>query len=237
MNLKRVGGLLVVFLFLVSLSLEAFAASGGILQGNYSVYKDGKIVNKLAGKNPLVEDSLLVCNGKCVVNSNGISLVAAENAIFAVKDQGNRFNLLVKQGRVDFTLLNTSHKIAFFTPDGSYTVGNGLVKASSGSSLRGYMQVINGKAEVGLYEGSMVFATAEGPQTVNANEKIILAMAEIPENGGGAPEPSKEVGASFWSQHKIPIIATGVVAVGTGVGVGVAVSGDDDHHHEASPNK
>jgi hypothetical protein len=54
MNLKRVGGLLVVFLFLVSLSLEAFAASGGILQGNYSVYKDGKIVNKLAGKNPLL---------------------------------------------------------------------------------------------------------------------------------------------------------------------------------------
>ncbi len=238
--MKKIVGLTSVFLFLFSINLAAFAGSPGILQGNYSVYKDGKIADKLMGKNPLVEDSLLVCNGKCIVNANGINLVAAENAIFAVKNRGDQFNLLVKQGRVDFTLLNTSHKIAFFTPDGRYTVGNGIVRASStGSSLRGFMQVVNGKAEVGLYDGSMVLATGDGPKTINANEKIILAMAEIPDEGGAAPENGSGSG-SFWSQHKIPIIATGVVVAGTGIGVGVALANDDDDdddNDEASPSK
>ena len=240
MNLKRSGALALAAMFLFSMVSVASAAGGGILQGNYSVYKNGKIASNLTGKNPMVEDSLLVCNGKCIINSNGISLVAAQNAIFAVKNQGDQFNLLVKQGKVDFTLLNTSHKIAFFTPDGGYTVGNGIVKAASDSSLRGFMQVVNGKTEVGLYDGSMVFATAEGTRTVNANEKIILAMAEIPENGGAVPEPAgKQDSHSFWSENKVPLIATGVIVTGTAIGLSVAFSGSSDDHQpkEASSSQ
>ncbi len=245
MTQKESGVLALTAMCLFLMASVASAAGGGILQGNYSIYKDGKIAANLTGKNPMIEDSLLVCNGKCVINSHGISLVAAQNAIFAVRDQGNQFNLLVKQGKVDFALLNPSRKIGFYTPDGGYTVGKGIVKTSVDSSLRGFMQVENGKTEVGLYDGSMVFTTAEGIKTVNANEKIILAMAEIPGNGGAASEPvakekgnDKKKGADWWSQNKVPVVASAVVLGGTAIGLGLAFSGDDnDHHKTASPSK
>ena len=69
-------------------STVAFAAQGGSIgQGDFSVMKGDQLVDKLSGQNPLKDESMLVCDGKCMVKSEGISLVAGDQAKFAIKNE------------------------------------------------------------------------------------------------------------------------------------------------------
>ena len=91
--------------------------------------------------------------------------------------------------------------------------------------VRGYARVnADGATEIGVEEGRLVFATAEGMKTVDANQKIVLAVSEVP--APAANGNSDKGGAPFWST------TGGKVAIGAGVlatgGVVLALANDDD---------
>jgi len=220
--------------FAIGSAAVAVAAPGGsIAQGNISVYDGGRIVNKLAGKNPVMEGSLLVCDGKCMVSSNGISIMAEDQSAFAVKNETGRFDLLVRKGHVEFTITDDSRKIAFFTPDGAYSEAEVIFNASTDSVVRGYMEVTDKGTELGVREGKMVFNTADGVKMVDPSNKILLAMAEVPAAAGtGAAGGAAAAGSTIGG------IATGAIVAGVGVvGVATAVvvaSNNDDNNDQAT---
>ncbi|WP_339134687.1 MAG: hypothetical protein WGN25_16035 [Candidatus Electrothrix sp. GW3-4] len=166
----------ILALFLVAGSTSAFArASGIIAQGEFSVYKKGKLTKKMSGTTPVTEEALLVCEGKCLLKTTGIALVVQDGTEMAVKKGPDRFNLMVMNGLVDFSLTDQAGKMAFYTADGQYTVGDPMFNTSTANAVRGYMQIADdGRARVGLHEGRMVFSTGEGAKTINSNEYILL---------------------------------------------------------------
>jgi hypothetical protein len=198
-----------------------FAVGGSIGHGNISVFKDGQLVNKLTGQNPLQDGALLVCDGKCMIKSEGISLIAGDKAKVAVTNEKSSFKLYMKEGTVDYNITSNVRTIAFFTPQGTYTVAEVVFNAGNQSSVKGSVEVTaDGKTEISVTEGRMVFATAEGMKTVDANNKIVLAVAP---------------GAEGLSTGAIIGIGVGVAAAGA-VGYAIYDNNKDDDDSPASPN-
>ncbi len=160
----------------------AAVSGGSVGSGNISVMQGGKVVDKLSGQNPLQDESLMVCDGKCMVKSAGVSLTAADQAKFAIKNETDTFRLFLRAGSIDFVITDKARKIAFHTPEGVYSVAEMIFNAASNPAVRGTVMVnTEGKTEISLKEGRMSFATADGVKTVGSNEKIVLAMAEVKE--------------------------------------------------------
>ncbi len=204
-----------------------FAAGGSIAHGNLAVYKNGQLVSKLIGKNPIEDGSLLVCDGKCMIKSEGISLIATDESSVAVTNEDNTFKLYVKEGRVDYIISSNVRTISFYTPQGTYTVAEVIFNAGSQSVVRGTVEVDStGKTEITVSEGRMVFATADGMKTVNANQKIILAVA--PPAGGQAV--SGQAGTAT------PFLIPGGIIVAAGTGVAVFANNGDNNDTPASPS-
>ena len=191
----------------------SFAAGGSIGHGDISVYKNGELTTKLTGMNPVEDGALLMCDGKCMLKSEGISVIAEDKSQVAVTNLEDTFKLYVKEGKVDYVISSNARKIAFYTPQGTYTVAEVVFNASSGSVVKGSVVVgVDGATEISVSEGKMVFATADGMKTVDANNKIVLAVAPATPAGGAGG-------------------TTGMVifgAAGLGVVGGIVAAGDDD---------
>ena len=200
-----------------------FAAGGSIGHGNLSVYKSGELVSKLTGQNPIEDGSLLVCDGKCMIKSEGISLVAGDQSKVAVTNEENTFKLYLKEGKVDYIINSNVRTISFYTPQGTYTVAEVVFNAGSKSAVKGTVEVDSkGKTEITVTEGRMVFATADGMKTVDANNKIVLAVA--PGDGGG-------------SSMLVPALVVGGGLLAGGVGYAIYdANKDDDDDTPASPS-
>ncbi len=198
----------------------SFAVGGSIGHGDISVYKNGQLSNKLSGQNPIEDGSLLVCDGKCMIKSEGISLIAGDKAKIAVANEEGSFKLYMKEGKVDYIITSNVRTIAFYTPQGTYTVAEVVFNAGNQSSVKGTVEVsADGKTEISVSEGRMVFATAEGMKTVDANNKIVLAVA--PGDGGLSTTTTLLIGA-------------GAVAGGT-LGYLIYDNNKDDDDTPASP--
>ncbi len=175
-NTFLITGALTAALSLVTMNMVF--AGGSIGHGNISVFKDDTLVSKLSGQNPIEDGALLVCEGKCILKSEGISVIAADKSKLAVKNETDTFRLYIKEGVADFVINSNARKIAFYTPQGSYTVAEVVYNASSTPVVKGSVTVASdGATEISVTEGRMVFATAEGMKTVDANHKIVLAQA------------------------------------------------------------
>ncbi|MFT5697836.1 MAG: hypothetical protein ACI8ZB_000690 [Desulforhopalus sp.] len=195
-----------------------FAAGGSIGHGDISVFKDGQLTAKLTGQNPVEDGAMLVCDGKCMLKSEGISIIATDKSQVAVTNLEDTFKLYVKEGKVDYIINSNARKIAFYTPQGSYTVAEVVFNASSSSVVKGSVTVgADGSTEISVTEGKMVFATAEGMKTVDANNKIVLAVA---------PAAAGAAGATGAADVVIGAVAAGAVVVG-GVAASVSTSNDD----------
>lgn len=194
-------------------SMTSCFASGSIGHGNMSVFQGDQLVDKLSGQNPIAESSLLVCDGKCLVKSKGISLVAADQAKFAIQNEDSVFNLYVRSGKVDYVISDNSRKIAFHTPEGTYTVADVIFNAGSSPVVRGSVQVSDsGETEIEVTEGRLVFATGDGVKAVDANNKIVLAV--IPAAGAGAAGAGLSTGAIVGgSLVAAAVVVTTVVVV------------------------
>ena len=168
----------------ISLATAPMAFAGGSVgYGDISVYKNETLAGKLSGQNPVEDGALLVCDGKCMLKSEGVSLVAADQSKMAVTNGDGTFNLYVQEGKVDYVITSNARKIAFYTPQGTYTVAEVVFNADSNPVVKGSVVVdASGKTEISVTEGRMVFATADGMKTVDADHKIVLAVA--PDTGG-----------------------------------------------------
>ncbi len=242
MKTKQYLATAVLSMFLITGSGNAFAApTGAVAQGNISVYQGGRLADKFTGRNPVADEALLVCDGTCMIKASGISLVGTDGARLSIKTDVDAFNLLVDQGRVDFVITDTINKVAFYTPNGQYTVADVMFNSSTNTPVRGYMQVgADGQTEIGVNEGRMVFNTAEGALTVDSNNKILLAMAEVPAGAAaagaagagagaaGAGAAAAGAGAAAAGIGTGMLIAGGVVVAAVGVGVAAASNDDGD---------
>jgi hypothetical protein len=159
-------------------SVNPVFSGGSIGHGNFSVYNDaGKLSSRLSGHNPVEDGTLLVCDGKCLLKSQGISLIASNNSRIAVASETDTYKLYVKEGEVKFIINNNARKLAFYTPQGTYTIAEVVFNASTTPVVRGSIVVDGqGKTEISVFEGRMVFATADGLKTIDATQKIVLAM-------------------------------------------------------------
>ncbi|MCI5148561.1 MAG: hypothetical protein D3916_04075 [Candidatus Electrothrix sp. MAN1_4] len=163
------------------------AIAGVLAEGNISVYKGGQLTNTITGQTPVAEEALMVCNEKCMIKTTGVSLVGATGTELAVKNNEEQFNVLIRKGQLDFILGGAVSKIGFYMPDGQYTVAEAVFNANTSSPVRGYVKVAdNGPATIGVYEGRMVFNTAEGAKIVDSNNHILLAQAEVGAGAGSA---------------------------------------------------
>lgn len=203
----------------------SFAAQGGSIgQGDFSVMKGDQLVDKLSGQNPIADESMLVCDGKCMIKSEGISLVAGDQAKFAIKNEAATFRLFLREGSVDYVITDKARKISFHTPDGVYSVAEIVFNAASNPVVRGTVQVnADGKTEISVKEGRMVFATADGMKTVSANEKIVLAIGSPPAPAG-APAPA---GGGLFGLSG-PTLAVGAIVTAGLVATAIVVDNNND---------
>jgi hypothetical protein len=204
-------------------TMATLATAGSVGHGDFGVYKGGQLADKLSGQNPIDEGALLVCDGKCMIKSEGVSLVAADQAKLAIRNEAKTFNLFLREGNVNYTITSNARQFAFHTPQGTYTTAEVIFNAAANPVVRGWARVnADGATEIGVEEGRLVFATAEGMKTVDANQKIVLAVSEVPAANGN----NDKGGAPFWST------TGGKVAIGAGVlatgGVVLALANDDD---------
>ncbi len=187
-----------------------FTAGGSIGYGDIAVYKSGKLTAKLSGQNPIENGSLMICDGKCMIKSEGISLIGEDNAQVAVMSGDDIFKLYVKEGKVSYIISSNVRKISFYTPDGTYTVAEVVFNAGNQTVVKGTVIVDkDGKTEISVTEGRLVFATADGMKTVDANHKIVLAV--LP---GAAPveAPAAEGGSTAaWVAGGVGLAAAVVV--------------------------
>ena len=209
--------LCLILAFSVSTTVSFAAQGGSIGQGDFSVMKGDQVVEQLKGQNPVQDSSMLVCDGKCMIKSEGISLVAADQAKFAIKNEADTFRLFLRSGSVDYVITEKARKIAFHTPEGVYSVADVIFNAGSDPVVRGTVTVTkDGKTEVSVKEGKLVFATADGMKTVNADEKIVLAISTPP---AAPPSDGLVLGPLFWTGAGAAAIATGFI---------IANNNDDD---------
>ena len=135
-SILGVVSLLAVFL-IGSIGTSFAIPDGAVSQGNISVFKDGKLSKKLSGTSPVEEGSMLVCDGKCMIKSNGVSILAEDQAELAITNQGQIFNLFVRRGHVEFIISDNAKKLAFHTPEGVYSVADVMFNSSTNSVVRG----------------------------------------------------------------------------------------------------
>jgi len=187
-----------------------FAAGGSIGYGDIVVYKSGKLTAKLSGQNPIENGSLMICDGKCMIKSEGISLIGEDSAQIAVMSEDDIFKLYVKEGKVSYVINSNIRKISFYTPDGTYTVAEVVFNAGSQTVVKGTVVVSkDGKTEISVTEGRLVFATADGMKTVDANHKIVLAV--LPGTVQAAAPAGEGISTTAWVAGGVGLAAAVVV--------------------------
>lgn len=222
-----------------------------------SLEKNGT-VSKFNEQTVIDENALMACDGNCMVKLRGVSLVAVNQSKFAVKENSEMLNLYVEQGRVSFVLADTAQTFAFYTPDHHHIITEGFIApASANPSIEGFMNVTDKAVEIGMERGSMIVQTAEGSQTINAGQSMMLAQADVPSNpaaganaasgvggagaggaaGAGAAGAAAAGGGFFSSLGLAGMIGIGAATVAV---VGVVASQTvlkDDEQAPASPNQ
>ena len=235
---KRVAMAVLSLIMALAVTTSGTAAVS-VAHGDISVFQGGQLVDKLSGQNPVDEGALLVCDGKCMIKSEGISLVAADQAKFAIQNEETVFNLYLRAGQLNYVITDSSRKIAFHTPDGSYSVAEVIFNAESAPVVKGYVRVTEtGETEIAVSEGRLVFATADGMKMVDTNHKIVLAIAEVGTGTGAATGTATGTGAATGTGLSTGALVTGGVVL-TGATVGglvIANNNDDDPAPVVSPN-
>ena len=129
--------LAIAFGLMLSVSTMAtLATAGSVGHGDFGVYKGGQLADKLSGQNPIDEGALLVCDGKCMIKSEGVSLVAADQAKLAIRNEAKTFNLFLREGNVNYTITSNARQVAFHTPQGTYTTAEVIFNAAANPVVR-----------------------------------------------------------------------------------------------------
>jgi hypothetical protein len=203
-----------------------------IPEGKVSLLADGKEINQFQSEMPLSEGSMMLCNGRCLVQTQNIQMVAQDQAVFALAEGKAYWDLTVKSGQVDFSMRADAKPIAFHTPLDTIQTAQALVPASNTGMVKGSIKVTEKESVLNIQEGALQVMAPDGTQLVQSGQAVRLAAAGTTDDKTkteAAPLLYGGLTATQWA------IIGGVVVVGLGVGLGVGLSGGSDDNKPASP--
>jgi hypothetical protein len=229
-GIKQVGWMLAV-VFIVASTAAASEAARLLTTAKVNVYRDGQLVQVLNENAPLPDGALLKPEGDCGVRMADMSLVASEGSAFVVRQDGGGVELGVESGMVYFAASGAAGKTVFKTPAGVIVAQQMIVKAAADGVLKGFVQVEDDKATLGVLEGGdMVVSTVEGERVIHAGEQIVLAQAGGTTGGsaagGGAAVTSGQISSGF--------LASGLV-VADAITLGIITEAGNDKPAPTSP--
>lgn len=219
----------------LALAVTANAATKGriMTNGKITMYKNGQAVSSYNDQGPLDENSLIGCDGTCLVKMQGIVLNAVDQTLFALKEQNNSVNLYVEKGKIYFVISDVAHQFVFYTPDGYYLKTNGFIApAAAGSSVKGFIRVTDEATVIGMETGTMIVMTNDGTQTIKPGQSLVLAMADVPDDGNPAgneddDDDDRKGLILFWGgMSNYQQIGTVALGIGAAAGVGYLTFGD-----------
>ena len=228
--MKSISRMLIAILtaLLVVQPVISWAGAGArvIPEGQVSLLADGKEVNQFKSEMPLQEGTMMLCNGKCLVQTQNIQLVAQDQAVFALTENAGRWDLIVKSGQVDFAMQNGAKPMAFHTPNDTIQAERAILPASSTAMVRGSIMVTEKETTMTVREGALQVMSQDGVQLVQPGQSIHLAQAQM------TPPPAQEkekkdrrdAGAFWWTAGGLLVGFAAIIApavmVGTSGGSG-----------------
>lgn len=223
---------LLTALLMLLLAGNAYAATKGriLTNGKVSLYENGKIINSFTSQGPINENSLIACDGTCLVKIKGVSLVANDQTRFAIKESDNSVNLYIETGKVNFAVSDVSKQFSFYTPDGYLVKTEGFIApVSTDGSVKGFMRITDGSTEIGMDSGTMVLQTNEGTKTVASGQ--VITLAQLPQepkthdtnnkNNEDDDKAAALVPCPFFSWG-CKTAAQQLTIIGAGAGIGIA---------------
>jgi hypothetical protein len=222
--MKGISRTLIAIMAIVMVVQPALAWAGPgarvIPQGKVSLLVDGKEVNQFQSEMPLPEGTLMLCSGRCLVQTQNIQLVAQDQAVFALAEGQARWDLTVKSGQLDFALRTGSKPVSFHTPHDTIQAERAIVPASSTAMVRGSLTVTESESVMSIQEGALQVMSPDGTQLVEPGQSIRLAQSQV------APPQKKD---DDKKKAGAVVVGTGAAGIGTaaliGAGVGVAAIG------------
>jgi len=201
-----------------------------IPQGKVSLLADGKEINQFQSEMPLSEGSMMLCNGRCLVQTPNVQLLAQDQAVFALAEGKAHWDLTVKSGQVDFAMRADAKPISFHTPLDTIQTERAVVPASTTGMVRGSIKVTEKEAVMDIQEGALQVMAPDGTQLVQPGQAVRLAAA------GSTTTTTTESAPLYYGLTGTQwAIIRGVAVVGLGVGLGLALSGSSDDNTPASP--
>jgi hypothetical protein len=201
-----------------------------IPQGKVSLLADGKEINQFQSEMPLSEGSMMLCNGRCLVQTPNVQLLAQDQAVFALAEGKAHWDLTVKSGQVDFAMRADAKPISFHTPLDTIQTERAVVPASTTGMVRGSIKVTEKEAVMDIQEGALQVMAPDGTQLVQPGQAVRLAAA------GSTTTTTTESAPLYYGLTGTQwAIIGGVAVVGLGVGLGLALSGSSDDNTPASP--
>lgn len=228
----------------VAQPMLALAASPARLipAGTVSVLENGKEVNRFKSEMPMPQGLTMAVNGKCIIQSQSLQLVAQDEAVFALTEAESRYDLTVKSGRVDFAMRSEAKPVSFHTPHDLIRAERAIVPAGGNGLVRGFITVTKDGTELSVQEGALQVVSSDGTQLIEPGHSIVLAQARM---GGttttkgtetaGKPALTSGTGMGTLSSSAMVAGGVGLALVGTGAGF-AATSGSDDDKTPVSPN-
>ncbi len=186
--ISKILAITAIFAMVATITTAAATTKGRIIPTDkVSFHKDGRIIAEFTSQTPINDSALITCNKVCSVRLNNMSLNVADNTTFAVRDNGEVINLYVKEGLITFSVNNVTQQLSFYTPDGRYVKTEGFIAPTSADkSIKGYINVVNSQAQIGVNQGGMILATADGIQTVDQGYTYSVYLNELPATSIGS---------------------------------------------------
>jgi hypothetical protein len=223
----------VMVTLLVVQPMLSWAGQGArvIPEGKVSILADGKEVNQFQSEMPLSEGSVMLCDGRCLVQTQNVQLVAQNKAVFALAEGKAHWDLTVKSGQVDFAMRSDAKPISFHTPLDTIQTERAIVPASNTGMVKGFIKVTEKESVLNIQEGALQVMAPDGTQLVQSGQAIRLAAA-----GTTTGTTTTEAPLYYGLTGTQWAIIGGVAVIGLGVGLGVGLSGGSDDNGQPASN-
>ena len=181
--MSRASTILVSILAMVLVFQPVFSWAGPgarvIPQGEVSLLEDGRAVSQFQSELPLPEGTLMLCSGSCLVQTQNLQLVALDQAVFALAEGKDRWDLTVKSGQIDFAIRSDAKPVSFHTPHDTIQAEGSIVPASGSATVKGSIKVSETESVLSIQEGAMQVMSPGGTVLVQPGKVIRLAQAQM----------------------------------------------------------
>lgn len=176
-----------------------------IPEGSVTFLENGEESGSVKSEVPLPDGLFMVCEGQCLVHSQGFQVLGQNQTVFAISDAGKTLDLSINQGRVDFAIRPNGRLMTIKTPHDLIQMKEAFFPAST-NLIRGYVVVNNNGTEMGMNEGSLRVVTQRGQQLIQQGYSIQLAQV-LPEEQKDEEEDTEKAGAILLDESAAGVAA------------------------------